>query len=770
MDRLLKLDPSNTELLEQKQRLLADAIGDTESKLDTLKKASKQAEAALANGTLGQDKYDALQREIIATENKLKSFKEQANNVESSVKQAAAGMEQAFDGAGDAVGELGKKLDAGNLIEATDQLSAMGDAMREIGGAAIDAGTEWSNAVQDIKANLGLTASEAENLEGIAKEVFEAGIADSVETATQAVMVCKQNFEDLSDTDLATLSKQLVAISDRTGTDLQENVRGASQMMRAFGIDGQTAMDLIAAGYQNNLNRSGDFTDTLNEYSGLFSDAGYSADQMFAILSAGMENGAFNTDKVADAIKELQIRMGDGTFEANISTFSSGTQKLFNEWKTGGATFAQVASSIGQDLQKMTPTEQQAALTALSTQFEDLGIDASVALLTASQGFEDATGKAKEFSEASSAEKWQGSLNKIKDALATVGQNIIEAFQPILAIIAKVAELFSKLPAPIQTFITVFGGVIVVFTALAPVVTAASVAFGALNVSLLPIAGIIAGIVAAITIVITIIKNWGAIVEWLSGVWDAIKAKVSAVWNGIKNVISTVWNGIKNTITTVLNAIKSVVSSIWNGIKSIFTSAVNAIKNGVSKGFNAIKTGIKNTLSGLTGIIKNGFSGAINFIKGLPGEALKWGKDFIQGFISGITKKISGLIDKIKGIGSKIRSFLHFSRPDEGPLRDYETWMPDMMQGLSRTLVASEDILLKPINQLAGKMASAIQGVSGGTQSNMAVATAVPSGEAVIVQPTIYLGNKQLSSELTGQVVKKMGASTKGIERSKGRV
>ena len=78
VEKLLKLDPTNTQLLEQRQRLLGDAIGDTEKRLKVLKEADKQAKAQLEAGTLGQDKYDALQREIIETEQNLKSLQEQA--------------------------------------------------------------------------------------------------------------------------------------------------------------------------------------------------------------------------------------------------------------------------------------------------------------------------------------------------------------------------------------------------------------------------------------------------------------------------------------------------------------------------------------------------------------------------------------------------------------------------------------------------------------------------------------------------------------------
>lgn len=755
VDRLLKLDPSNTELLEQKQRLLAQAISDTEKKLDTMRIASEQAREALETGTLGQDKYDALQREIVATEAKLKSFKAEASGTTDSVKNSAGEMANAFDDASDSIKDLGGKLDAGNLMEATDQLSAVGDALKDFGAAAIEAGSEWSNSQADIQANLGLTAQEAEELKNTAQDVFENGIADSVDTAAEAVILCKQNFGDLNNADLTKLTNQLVGISERTGTDLQENVRGASQLMGAFGIDGQQALDLIAAGYQANLNSSGDFMDTLNEYSPLFEEAGFSAEQMLSVLSAGMEGGALNTDKVADAVKELQIRMGDGTFEENIGEFSQNTKNLFQDWKNGEATVAEVSASIGEDLKQMTPTEQQEALSALSSQFEDLGVDASVALLSASDSFSDATGKAKEFSEASPGEEWQGSLNSIKDSLADVGTKIMETLQPVIDVISKLADWFSKLPGPIQTFIVIFGGLVIVFTTLAPVVMAAATAFGALNISLLPIIAIIALIAAAIVAVIAIIQNWGAITEWLAGIWDAIKAKASEIWDAIKNKISEVWESIKTAVTEKVNAVKETVTNIWNTIKSTISNVVTSIKDKAINSFVAVKDGIKNALSKVTSVVKNGFQGAIDFITSLPKKALEWGKDFIQGLINGIKNKIGKLVDTVKGIGKKIASFLHFSRPDEGPLREYEKWMPDFMEGLAKGIYNNEQIVsnaAKSVAQgIAGNMTPYISEVPQGFDYNqMYQAMKAASKET---QFAIYLDSRQLGRGLQGMGV-----------------
>lgn len=90
VEKLLKLDPGNTELLAQKQKLLSDAVNETKEKLTTLKTAAEQANTALANGDISQSQYDALQREIIETENELKDLEEQANQSATALQKISA--------------------------------------------------------------------------------------------------------------------------------------------------------------------------------------------------------------------------------------------------------------------------------------------------------------------------------------------------------------------------------------------------------------------------------------------------------------------------------------------------------------------------------------------------------------------------------------------------------------------------------------------------------------------------------------------------------
>lgn len=192
-----------------------------------------------------------------------------------------------------------------------------------------------------------------------------------------------------------------------------------------------------------------------------------------------------------------------------------------------------------------------------------------------------------------------------------------------------------------------------------------------------------------------------AIKTAMTTAWNAIKTTVTTVVNAIKTVITTVWNAIKTAITTVMNTIKSTISSIWNGIKSTISGIVNGIKSTVSTVFNNMLSAIKNTVGKIASSIKSGFQTAISFITSLPSQALQWGKDMIMGIVNGIKSCINAVGDAVKSVADKIKSFLHFSVPDEGPLTEYESWMPDFMEGLA-----------KGIEKSKGMVAKAVEGVS----------------------------------------------------------
>lgn len=188
---------------------------------------------------------------------------------------------------------------------------------------------------------------------------------------------------------------------------------------------------------------------------------------------------------------------------------------------------------------------------------------------------------------------------------------------------------------------------------------------------------------------------WGAIRDFFVGLWNGIVTFIQGVWNSITT-------GISNAINSIYNTIVSVLTAIWNFFSNIFTN----IANFVSTTFSNILSGITSTIGNIKDTIVNGINGAVDFIKGLPSQAITWGKDFIGGLKDGIMSGVQGIVDAVKGVGEKIRSFLHFSVPDEGPLTDYESWMPDFMQGMAKGISSNEDTVLDKVKGLAGGIAT----------------------------------------------------------------
>ena len=224
----------------------------------------------------------------------------------------------------------------------------------------------------------------------------------------------------------------------------------------------------------------------------------------------------------------------------------------------------------------------------------------------------------------------------------------------------------------------------------------------------------------------TVMAVWNAISAFLGSVWNGIKSVITNVvngirtflqtaWNGIRTiittvmnairtVISTVWNGIRTIISTVLNGIRGTVNSVWNGIRNRISSVVNGIKNTVSGAFNAMWSGIRSTISGIYNTIRDGLGNAVNYITGLASAGWRWGADIINGIVNGIRSCIGAVANAVTDVANTIRSHLHFSVPDEGPLTDFESWMPDFMSGLAEGIEKSRGMVKAAVNSVDADM------------------------------------------------------------------
>lgn len=859
VNKLLKLDPGNTELLAQKHKLLAEAVSETKEKLATLKTAAEQANTALANGEISKEQYDALQREIVETEQDLKNLETQANQSATAVQKIAATGEK-LKTAGDNISSAGQKLlpvtagvtalgtasvtTAANFESSMSQVQAtMGitkDAMSTVNGQSVNTMDTLSKLAKKMGAETAFSASEcAEALNYLALAGYDTqqmcdtlptvlnlaaagdiALADASDMVTDAMSALGMGVDEAE-----TMVDQMAKTASTTNTSVAQlgegilTIGATAKSIKGGTAELNTALGILA---NNGIKGAEGGTHLRNIILSLQNPTDKAAAQMEA-LGISVYDSEGNMRSMNDILGDLNKSM-DGMTSAeksniigtifNKTDLSSVNALLANTGSTWDDLQQKITASGGA-AQQMADTQLdnlQGQITILKSALEGLAISFGELLMPA---IKQIVGWVQKFVD------WLNGLSEgTKKTVVTIAL-LAAALGPVLIVIGKV--------------ISAVGTIMTVVPKIAGVINTVKGAFAALNATMLanPIVLIIAAIAALVAAFIYLWNNcdgfrqfwidlwenvkqvaitvWNAIKEFFSQVWEAIKTifstvfeviktlvttyfnlyktiietvfnviktvittiweaikgvfttvfnviktlvttyfniyktiiqtvltviqtVITTVWNTIKTVIttvlnaiktifSTVWNAIKtiistvvsgikglitgnftavkNSITTIMNTIKSTISTIWNTIKSTVSTVLGAIKNAVSSVFNGIVNAVKGAMGNVLNAVKTGFSNVKGHITGLASQAFTWGKDLIMGIVNGIRSCIGAVGDAVSSVANKIRSFLHFSVPDEGPLTDYESWMPDFMGGLA-----------KGIEKSKGMVAKAIEGVS----------------------------------------------------------
>lgn len=168
-------------------------------------------------------------------------------------------------------------------------------------------------------------------------------------------------------------------------------------------------------------------------------------------------------------------------------------------------------------------------------------------------------------------------------------------------------------------------------------------------------------------------------------------------------IIITLVSGLIQSIPVIIQNMPAIIKAITDTI-----TAVNWISLGATV-VTSIGKGLVSMAGGLKNFMQSTLSGALDIIKSLPKQALQWGKDLISGFVKGITGSIGGVLNAVKNVASTITSYLHFSRPDVGPLRFYEDWMPDMLQGMALGITSNIFRVTGALDTLSSEMTDSMQ-------------------------------------------------------------
>lgn len=770
VNKLLKFDPGNTQLLAQKQKILAESTENTKKKLDALKQAQGEVEKMFKSGDIGEKEYREFQRTLTETEQSLHSYKVQAERMETEQKKlkestkqldtlfeateksiddfqdilgtklanalrngtansddltiavnkigkAALGADtdlgkmrtalNQIDDSGvdevrrslqelktdsgdteDALNNIGEGIASGNLMEAGEQIGEFGDKVIEIGQNALDSFQNLEDATIKVNSRFDATGETAQKNADLIKNVYESGLGDSLDSVANAVILVKDNIKDLNDADLENIISQGMILEDTYGIDMSESMRGVNGLMEHFGLNATDAMDMLVAGTQGGLDKTNELGDNLSEYSGKFAEAGYSAEEYFQLLQNGLDNGAYNLDKVNDAINEVTTRIADGTIADSMSKINEKTGELeegaggwsqsvedvFKQWQQGGATQKEVIDAIVQDIQG---TENQQdklnkAALAFGTMAEDGSMKFISALTSVGDSYTDVDGKAAKFQEdtTTSSQEMEAAMRTLSDALLPIGEDIQKAITPVLEFISKIAKKFADLPEPVRNFIEVIGGIAAVVAVITPIIATVMAVNGALvslvGVGLAPIIGIVAAVAAAIAAIIVVIKNWGAVTDWLSDKWSDFKEWISEIWEGISDSVSEIWDKVKNYFadlwdsiagkaSDIWNSITDTVESIWNGIVDFFEDTWDKIYSIIEIPLNLIKSIIEGAFYAIYAVIytvweviKAGLSAAWTWIKDTAAAIFNPIADFFKDTWESISSIASEIWENIK--------------------------------------------------------------------------------------------------------------------------
>lgn len=444
INSLLKLDPKNTELLAQKQTVLTGNIKETEEKLKLLKQAQKEADETIKNGgEISQENYRNLQREIVNTQKKLENLNEEYNNFKTENSK--------FTKVGKTLQDFGEKVDSTsekiNKI-GTDVTAKATTGIVGIATAAVTAGASLESAVDKYIAKAGKSVEETEKYKKVLTDINDANFGEGYEDIANSMAIVEQQMRGLDDAaDLENITKKAYYLKDAFDAEINESVRAAKMLMEQWGMSADEAFELINQGYQKGLDKNGDLLDSINEYSVHFRQIGLSATDMFNTFCLGAESGAFSIDKVGDAIKEMGIRLKDGTATDTLKSMKLNANELEKAFAEGGEKGSWAFGEIVKGLQNIKdPLKQnQAGVTIFGTMWEDLGKDAVFSMTSYGEKFDEtantmSSSMDKMYNNTKSSA--ESSIKRIKTISANLGTKLLPVVNKVLD---KVEVFINKL-------------------------------------------------------------------------------------------------------------------------------------------------------------------------------------------------------------------------------------------------------------------------------------------------------------------------------------
>ena len=679
---------------------------------------------------------------------------------ETTINQTANALEKLGDDAEDSSNKIKDSSDGFTVMKgvlanlATDVIQNAVNGLKQLGAQFVEVG---KSAVDSY--------AEFEQLEGGVKKIFGDDMAQTVidnanNAFKTAVMSANEYMETVTGFSASLIqsldgdTQQATQIADRAITDMADNANTFGTSMESiqnayqgFAKGNYTMLDNLKLGYGG----------TKEEMARLIEDASKMTDVMDE-LGVSVDANDMSFANIANAISVVQSNMGimgtttkeaSATIEGSTASMKSAWQNMLTGIADENADFSQLASNFIGTL--ITEDGQGGVLGTLIPRITQV-------------------------------------VSGISEAIQTVVPQLIEAVVPLIQ--ENLPIIMDAISGALETILGVLPEIIPVIADLIPdiVETLVGLLPEIIDAGIQLLLGLIEGITEAIpqliemlpeiieTIVTTLIANLPLIIEagielmvaLITGIVDALPQLIEMLPTIIETIVTTLLDHLPELVEASIQIMVALIGGLIEAlpqliemIPQIIVTIVETLKANwpqiVASGKEILKSlisGIKSIFGSLKQTAGEIWNKIKEVVSQIPAKMKQWGIDMIQGLIDGIMSMIGKVGEAVSSVAQTIASFLHFSRPDRGVLREYESWMPDFMQGMAESLKESAPMLLDEVEAIANGINGAMS--LEGSIGSGAYAGAVTSESMVEAFKEALSDMKiELDDEVAGKFVEK---------------
>jgi TP901 family phage tail tape measure protein len=705
VERLLKFDPSNTELLAQKQQLLSQAVENTNEKLNRLKMVQQQVNEQFQRGEISEGQYRAFQREIAKTEQELQRLEGRLQETNQTINKHSSSWSKLQE----KLNDVGQRLqDVGDRMQTAGQNLAMsfGAAATAIGGAlgfAVKKSMDFEAQLDRVGAIAGATPAEIKKLEQAALDLGASTSKSAAEVAQGMEIMGAMGYNT---NQILAAMPGIIAAAEASGEDMAMVAETVSSALNAFGLEASEASrvaDVLAQAANDSAAGIQDMQYTFKYAAPVAKSLGISLEQLAAATEI-MSNAGIRGEQAGTTLRAALIRLSDPPKEAAATLKELGVRITDSSGKM--LPFNQIIAQLAKSTKDMSNAQK---LAALSTIF---GTEAASGMLTVieagpqkldqlTKSLQNSAGASQEAAK-KMKDNLKGALEELQGAFETaqisIGNALAPAIQKIAEVLQGLINWFNQLSPATQKFVAIGAAVAAVFTGIVAsigivlaVIGSAVSGFGALTAAIAPIGATIAGSFAPVTGVILGIvalagllytawqTNFGGFRDFTIQVWNLVvqkfneaKAFIMPIITKLVSYITERWRAIEPVVSVVMNTIGKIVGFIlpfiFDTIKFYLEAALNVFKGvfnliaGVVKFFIALFTG---DWKGMWEAIKQALTGAVQAIWGLfnlwfvgriagvignfINKGIAFFSKFVRDGISWFTKFVSETFSKISG-------------------------------------------------------------------------------------------------------------------------